>query len=189
MPKRFVKRLTPLKWSIWTLAQNDFPNQRFQRRFRYRVVGYLAPELQQMYSLDIKSVPIYEIQEHVQTTFLNPGRRPVIESSYKVSFIHETMISRAERICLNCLHKSMNNQCFSCNTNDQKYIFKFEEIDSTEQGFQSEYFYTKSGYFPDNRFPHQLKEELMMKTFHPDRKNLFHWIFDLEELATTPLED
>lgn len=187
MSSRLTKRQTPLKWSDWTLAKSDFPNQRFQRKFRHRVVGYMNPDLEQIYVLDLKSAPIYEIQEFIQITHLRQGRRPALESSYKRFFIHQTMKTRTERICMNCLHRSMSKQCFSCNTNDEALVFKYETLDLNEYGFQNEYFYTKTGPFPDNRFPEPLKEELMMATCHPDRKNLFKWIMDLEQLQDMDL--
>ena len=188
MSSRLTKRQTPLKWSQWTLTKSEIRNQRFQRTFRYRVVGYMNPDLEQIYVIDLKSTPIYEIQEFLQITYIRQGRRPVIESEYKRFFIHQTMKARSQRICMNCLNRSFNNtQCFSCNTNDTTLIIKYETLNLKEYGFQSEYFYTKTGPFPENRFPEPLKEELMMAACHPERKNLFKWIMDLEELQDMDL--
>ena len=87
-------------------------------------------------------------------------------------------------ICLNCFHTSFvkNRRCDSCGITTEKDIFKIETNLPKSLGFEKDYNFSRS-----DRLQAPLKEEIMMKTCHPDRKNLFRWILDLEELQDMDL--
>lgn len=186
MPGEYVKRQTPLPWSNWTLAKSEFQDQRYERRFRYRIVGYYSPDIEQIFNLQAQSYPIYESEVCTQIVYLQEGRRrPIVESSRWINFFHQTLKADCQTICLNCFHTSFarnNRRCDSCGITTDKDIFKIETTLPTSLGFQRNYTFARS-----DRFLAPLKEEIMMKTCHPDRKNLFRWILDLEELEDMDL--
>ena len=186
MPGEYIKRQTPLPWSKWTLAKSEFQDQRYERRFRYRIVGYYSPDIEQIFNLDAQSVPVYQAETCTHIVYLQQGiRRPIIESSRRINYFHQTLKRDAEAFCLNCFHTSAvrnNRRCDSCGSTSEKELFRIETTLPDSLGFQKDFAFSKTG-----RFPAPLKEEIMMKTCHPDRKNLFRWIMDLEELQDMDL--
>jgi hypothetical protein len=178
MPAIFHKRKTPLQWSDWSTKTTDFPDQRTVRSIRKRIVGYFSHDIQSP-EFFIDPFPIYEFQENFCATFPQEGRKkPTLQSWVKTYYYYQSMDYNASYFCTECFSYVTQRMCYSCNLKDPKKIYKIQTSLPESFNLTPEYLCIKTGKFPD-----ALKEEIMMKSCHPERKNLWKWILDLEELA------
>jgi hypothetical protein len=170
-PPTLFFRKQPLKWSQTFKYSSEFPDQRTTTFSRSRVVGYI--DLSQN-----KSSPIYEVERGDHCLYRNPGepkkRFLDIESCLERFFIYNTGNPDDPKFCKTCSGRNFIDQhtCPFCRETCANFIFPYAVLHLPQS------FRRSVRYVP---FPDELKEELMMKTCHPARKNLFQSIMPIGE--------